>query len=663
MASVRGSALFQAFIRPATDCADGELLRRFQTERDEAAFAELVHRHGPMVYGTCKRILNNGPDADDAFQATFFVLARKAGRIRSSKAIGAWLHAVAVKVARKAQQQAINRRVRHMAAAKPEAVHTATPVADWWAVIDDELSQLPERLRQVIIVCDIGGKSRSEASRELDWPEGTVAKRLAKARQVLANRLTQRGISLSVAALSAGLAAEAKAAVPSRLLVETISQAPAFAIGCQVGSAAARTFAEAVMRSMKTNVMRIWLLAGLAAMTLAGGGIMLAGGPGEPPDKQPDPPKRVVQPQGANVDNAVWKEKTRIEIPGWLPVSVAYSPDGKVLAVGGTAGKVIAYDRGTLKEKWMAEVGGNFAAVAYTLDGKSVLATYRDGVRFLDADPKIDNAGVSDLGTGKSLNVIEESGAQSDWRIMAVGVFPDRVIEAGMQKLTSHKIICGTPVGYIVKTWVDSGAPGTIKVSTAGNNNKPADKNAVPLAVDPAGSSAIITGPIDPKTGKNVLWAYVAGSKDKDSPGNRILVGHNASVVSAAWSKDGKTAVTGDADGRVIVWDAKTMKERNRVELGERIAALAITPDGKSIAAAAVGRRAEFYVWESAKPAKEMKPIQIDTYDYQGSVFGCLAFSPNGRQLAGCAIDTVWLSRLGRLVGSLHVWERAKPNQ
>ncbi len=96
-----------------------------------------------------------------------------------------------------------------MAAAKPEAVRPATPVADWWAVIDDELDKLPEQLRQVILACDIDCKSRSQAARELGWPEGTVAKRLAKARQELANRLTRRGVTLGVAALSAGWAAEA----------------------------------------------------------------------------------------------------------------------------------------------------------------------------------------------------------------------------------------------------------------------------------------------------------------------------------------------------------------------------------------------------------------------------------------------------------------------
>jgi hypothetical protein len=268
-------------------------------------------------------------------------------------------------------------------------------------------------------------------------------------------------------------------------------------------------------------------------------------------------------------------------------------------------------------------------------------------VRFLDAE------------TGELGKAIEELGASVDWRVLAVGVFPDRAIDSGMRKLTSHKIIFGTPVGYVVKEWIDSAAPGTITVSTVAKGKRPADPTAVPLAVDPAGTSAIITGPVHRDTGKNVLWAYVAGNHDKDSPGNRLLDGHQATVVSAAWSKDGKTAVTGDAGGRVLVWDAKAMKERQRLEFGRRVAALAVTADGRQIAAAVVGKQAEFYVWETAKAPDKLKPIHVDAGDYAGPIHAGLAFSPDGRRLAGTAYNAVWLNRLGELVGRVHVWERA----
>jgi WD40 repeat protein len=215
-------------------------------------------------------------------------------------------------------------------------------------------------------------------------------------------------------------------------------------------------------------------------------------------------------------------------------------------------------------------------------------------------------------------------------------------------------------MGYVIKVWVDSGPPGTIKTTSVAKDKAPADPNAVPLAVDPAGTSAIITGPIDRATGKNVLWAYVAGDDRKDSPGNRVLTGHEAVVVSAAWSKDAKTAVTGDAAGRVLVWDAKTMKERHRIELGQRVAALAIAPDGQLIAAVVVGKNAEFHVWETAKSADKPKPIHVDASDYAGPIHASLAFSPDGQRLAGTVYNEVWLTRLGELIGKVHVWGAVK---
>src|SRR5205085_12662819 len=186
--------------------------------------------------------------------------------------------------------------------------------------------------------------------------------------------------------------------------------------------------------------------------------------------------------------------------------------------------------------------------------------------------------------------------------------------------------------------WIDPKVPSTIKTSTVASGKEPADANAVPLAVDPADTSAIITGPLDAATGKNVLWAYGAGNTDT---GNRVLDGHQAVVVSAAWSRDGKTAVTGDAAGRVIVWDAVRMKELRRLEFGNRIAALAITADGKRTAAVVVGKQAEFYVWETANPANNLKPIHSDAYDYNGPIRAAIAFSPDGRQLSGIAINLV----------------------
>src|SRR5260370_26435179 len=166
------------------------------------------------------------------------------------------------------------------------------------------------------------------------------------------------------------------------------------------------------MRSMNASVVKLWAILGLMAMLLGGAGIMFAVGATQPPHKKTDPHRGGAELGGAKADAIVWKEKTVLETPGWLPGSIAYSPDGMALALGGTGGKVIAFTTATLKEKWTADVGGNFAAVAFAADGKSVLATFRDGVRFLDSE------------TGKVGTPIEEVNALADSRSLAVGALP-----------------------------------------------------------------------------------------------------------------------------------------------------------------------------------------------------------------------------------------------
>src|SRR5262249_20960086 len=185
---------------------------------------------------------------------------------------------------------------------------------------------------------------------------------------------------------------------------------------------------------------------------------------------------------------------------------------------------------------------------------------------------------------------------------------------------------------------------------------------------DPKGRRAIMTGPRDATgqvsgiKGKNVLWAYVCGDYSNDSPSNRVMVGHTATVVSAAWSKEGSTAVTGDGDGRVIVWDATRMKEFRRVELGGRVAALAISDDGTHTAAYVRGKHGcEVYLWETAKQPTTMKPIHSDQADFGSEPHARLLFSPDGKRLVGCMIDKKWLQLDPKthVVGKVRIWELA----
>ncbi|HEX3151276.1 MAG TPA: sigma-70 family RNA polymerase sigma factor [Gemmataceae bacterium] len=623
--------------------ADASLIGRFRAERDEDAFAILVRRHGSLVYGTCQRILGNRTEADDAFQATFFVLARRAHTIKLDRSIGPWLHGVARRVAMKARTQTVRRRLREMSAAKSERIVVADCDRDFWAVIDEEIARLPRGLGQTIQLCDLGGQSHAQAAASLGLAKGTVTKRLARAHEELAGRLKRRGITLGIGALSTLFATRGTASVPASLLADTTRQAVVFSLGKITESLAAQTLAEGVMRSIKLGVAKVWLVVGLLGIMLAGGGLMLAGDPRTPDDKRDAPKAKTETKSEPAIVGTMWKETFTCEYESSLPVSAVFSPDGKRLLTGDLSGNVMAvrYPSDPPTYEWMTNVGGEHPAVAYSLNHKYIYATTQHGVRILDAS------------SGKELARIDEQNSNP----IAIGEFP-KLIDAKFPQL---QIVFGNARGYFVKTWRDVGNPaetmGTIQTKTSAT---PTDLAAVPLAVDPKGRSAIMTGPIDAKTKKNVLWAYVCGDYEEGSPGNRVMEGHTATVVSAAWSKEGSTAVTGDADGRLIVWDAKTMKETRRIELRGRIMALAMSPDGTLVAACVRGKQgAEFLVLEAAKPASAPKLIHNQQGDFSGEPYASLAFSADGKRLAGSAIDKTWPKslRVRRLSGQVHVWE------
>ncbi|MDB5307258.1 MAG: sigma-70 family polymerase sigma factor, partial [Gemmataceae bacterium] len=209
------------------DAPDAALVDRFLADRDELAFARLVQRHGSMVLGVCRRVLGDAHAAEDAFQATFLVLVRRAGDA-DGRRLGPWLYGVAYRTALKARVAAFRRAAREQKAAeqarpRPSDSPPAADVADLAAVLDEELNRLPGQLREAVVLCDLEGLSRRQAARRAGCPESTLSSRLALARDQLARRLTRRGI----APVFAGLAA----AVPVSLARATCSTAVAVAAG------------------------------------------------------------------------------------------------------------------------------------------------------------------------------------------------------------------------------------------------------------------------------------------------------------------------------------------------------------------------------------------------------------------------------------------------
>src|SRR5262249_3358893 len=234
--------------------ADAILLDRFVRRRDEEAFAALVRRHGPMVLCVCRRVLADAGAAEDAFQATFLVLARKAATVRPREALASWLHGVAYRVALKARSDGARRQYREMPTPELAPLDPRPdPLAELTArelltAVDEEVRQLPEVYRLPVILCCLEGRTREEAARLLGWTPGSVKGRLERGRERLHARLVRRGLTLT-AALAAVEAARGPtpAGVPASLAGQAARAALAFAAGRREATRAV-LLAEEVLR-------------------------------------------------------------------------------------------------------------------------------------------------------------------------------------------------------------------------------------------------------------------------------------------------------------------------------------------------------------------------------------------------------------------------------
>jgi RNA polymerase sigma factor (sigma-70 family) len=290
--------LRQVVAPPAVDGPDADLVRTFAARGDARAFEQIVRRHGPMVLGVCRRVLRHAADADDAFQATFLVLVRKAASLRQPEGLGAWLHQVAHRTARKLR--AI-RLARHARETELSDVWLGEPPADiiWRElrpVFDQELDQLPEKLRLPAVLCFLEGHSKRDAARTLGWPEGTLAGRLQQARERLRIRFAARGLTLSTTALAAALfEGVVSGALPDRLLASTI-QLASTGPGGAIASAGVRVLADGVSQAMvTTKVKAIAASVLIAGMIGTGTGVVLVPGSGPGEVVAADSPKEAVK--------------------------------------------------------------------------------------------------------------------------------------------------------------------------------------------------------------------------------------------------------------------------------------------------------------------------------------------------------------------------------
>ena len=543
---------------------DGKLLECFVNCRDATALEALVRRHGPMVWGVCRRVLPNYHDVEDAFQATFLVLVRKAASITSRELIANWIYAVATQTALKARTTAGKRCTRErLVTVMPEpAVAEQDPWPDLRPLLDKELSRLPHKYRAVIVLCDLEGKTRKEAALQLGVPQGTIASRMATARSMLAKRLARHGLAVSGVALAAGLTEMvASAGVPASVVSSTINAAKLLATGKTAGAISVKVISltEGVIKAMMfTKIKRaaLFLILGIVAL---GGGLFIL--PTEAAQKKGEKPAnrqtvkvevRAEEEKPADLHDKAKKPRWRMDLEGHDSpvVSLAYSPDGQTLASGSMDKTIKLWDLKTGKES--ATLKGHkdtVHSVAYSPDGKTLASGSTDRTIKL-----------WDVKTGKELATLEGH-AHS---VNSVAYSPD------------GKTLASGSWDHTIKLW-DAGTGkelATFKGHTGGVGSIVFSPDGKTLA---SASEDHTFKLWDLKTGKDIATF-------KDSKGGPHF----------AFSPDGKTLVCDDGNG-VKFWDVKTGKElpASNKTFWESYS-VAYSPNGKTLA---LGAAMKSFCW------------------------------------------------------------------
>jgi RNA polymerase sigma factor (sigma-70 family) len=385
---------------------DRQLVERLSATPDEAAFEALVRRHGPMVYRVCWRVLQQAEDAEDAFQATFLLLAQKLGTLRNLGSLAGWLHGVANRVALDARKRALRRRQHESRAC---ALTTPADGADWCevrAVLDAELAALPESQRLPLILCYLEGQTQDEAARQLGWSKSTLLRRLEAARAALGRRLTRRGFAWSVAGSAVLLSdALAPAALTPKIICSTVTAAVGTLSGLKVTvvlSANALTLTKGALSTMFPTKLK-FAAALLVAVVAAGGLVGIS--------------RLSAQPE-APMDNLALAVRAA-PVPAAKPNPLPAGPNRLLL---GRADRLSLVDPDGKHDKDLLSVSPAHDSVRLSPDGKRVAYVTRDRT----ADKALLHvAGVDDK-KGQSLGVSPRSYAWSpDGTEIAYSEFPE----------------------------------------------------------------------------------------------------------------------------------------------------------------------------------------------------------------------------------------------
>jgi RNA polymerase sigma factor (sigma-70 family) len=570
--------------RPARGQGDRELLGRFVRAHDEAAFTALVERHGPMVLAVCRRALHNASDAEDACQATFLVLARKAPSVRKAESLAGWLHGIACRVCANLKRER-RRRWRRERAALPTPPPEPPAEVSWRevrAALDEELLQLPDRLRAPLILCYLEGHTRDQAAQQLGLTPGCLHGRLERARRLLSGRLARRGFTLSAALLASAFGGAARAAPSPTLVLSSARAAALLARGRPVPTALVPghvlSLTQKVLHGMFLTRLTLTLsaLACAALLLAAVGGTLTSAGPAPDPKTPPpgDPrPALGKEPLPAGAVRRLGSRRFRIAGRCGFALS---APDGKHLLV----------------------------------QANPSLSSYAShGLVLLDAD------------TGLRVRTFEDSrrvpkcGTMSE-AIRPAAFSPDgkTLYGLGWHKAEEKREEVGNIIGRV---WagIDNPCQRVLLVWDVATGKRKAEHDLPPgeglgssligLTVSPDGKRLYVYGALRMEIGPDRRVLGVPGLHVLDAATGKKLqtwegAGHPVGMIAG-----GKELITFRRGAPITAHDIESGKPVRTFPLAGLITSVVFSPDGKTVAAVAIGgdgdkRTCTVKLWDAA---------------------------------------------------------------
>ncbi len=608
---------------------DDALLTRWTQQRDQHAFTALMARHGPMVLGVCRRILGDVQEAEDVFQATFLVLARQTSPLRQPESLAGFLHTVARRLARKARA-ALRRRQRMQTNAQtPEPIDPQPPALDvlsgreLLALIDEEIGRLPEVYRLPVLLCLMQGRTIEEAARQLGWSIGSLRGRLTRGRERLRERLSQRGLDLSVGAVML----LAPAAVPEKLLADGVRGLSGTV------PAAIDALAGGMMPALKLKIAGLAVI--VAAVGMAAGLSMLrapreeipaVGSPAAPPAQAKDEPRRDRDGEPLPPGAVARLGTRRFRIDTQDVRELAFAPDGKTIAAASDDGLWI-FDTATGKlRKTIRLHATSFWRIAFSPDSKRLLAAATQGSKVV---------------WEKSGFRMEQKSLVQIWDVYG----GQKTAEVELENISC---LGWTVDGQPLVVWQSKGAINLHEMAT-GRKRRFTEKNlSDPFRDTPApcavGKNVLAAGD---KSGAAHVWDMTTGKERWVFKTEGRFAFHNSLVFSpdGCWL----ASLSRDAADKIFVqlWNLMTGKAAHTVAADQDgIESVAFTADSKMLAT--VSKR-EVHFWDTVS-GRDRRHLKGEGRSFNSTA---ASFAPDSKTLAiaegMCGVIHLWDVATGEL--------------